>query len=114
MDDYLHFTWLNWNFDDVKPYEPLSSWLRRMCKNEKITELDLTLFSFLTGVLFGPFCKGLLYLIGFIVIYEIFFYIFSHGMNPYYTPLGRAAVICAAVFGYIGSRTFFNKQVIQS
>ena len=90
----------------------ISSWLQSACRNKNITELDLAFFSFLTGAIFAPFSWGIFYLIIFIIVYELLFYIFSQGEDPYYTPLGRAAIICAAIFGYIGVRTLLCDQLL--
>ena len=65
------------------------------------------------GVLLSPWAQGIFFLVIFIVIYEIFFYLFTHGNPRYYNVFVRVSVMMASILGYIIGRTSMSMNILK-
>jgi len=80
--------------------------------NDKNTVMAQAIVSFAYGILLSPWSQGLFFLIISIIIYEILYYVFTHGNPRYYQVFTRCGVICAAIAGYIIGRTICNCDIL--
>lgn len=89
------------------------TWLTRWFKNDAYTPMAHVLIAFCSGVLLAPWGSGLFFLILFIILYEIFFYIFTHEDSNYWQSEIRASVINASVAGWIIGRQVTGKPILK-
>lgn len=92
--------------------EPFASWLHALFCNDKNTPMFQVITSFTFGVILSPWSSGLFFLTIFIILYEIFFYIFTHGDQRYYDSFTRCGVICASLLGFIVGRTLSGDEIL--
>jgi len=86
--------------------------LNTMCKfsvqyhcNSKYTPLAQIIVALGFGILLSPWSYGLMIFLFYIVIQEIFYYIFTRHNKEYYNIFIRTGVIYAGILGFIIGRT---------
>jgi hypothetical protein len=82
-------------------------------QDERKTAIHQVIGSFTFGVLLSPWGQGIFFLAGFIIIYEIFFYLFTHGDPRYYNVFVRTGVTMASILGFIIGRTVSNVKILK-
>jgi hypothetical protein len=92
--------------------EPFAGWLHRIFCNDKTTPMFQVITAFAFGVILSPWSSGLFFLVIFIIIYEIFLYIFTHGDERYWDSFTRCGVICASLLGFIVGRTLSGDEIL--
>lgn len=92
--------------------EPFASWINAIFCNDKNTPMMQVITSFTFGVLLSPWSSGLFFLVVFIIIYEIFYYVFTKGDARYYDSFTRCGVICSSILGYIVGRTLSGDEIL--
>lgn len=78
--------------------------------NIRYTELLQVIVGFAVGLIFGPFSFGLIYLLGFIILYEIIYYVVARNQCCWSFP-GRVAVEFATILGWLVGRSLTNQPV---
>lgn len=98
--------------EDVKLWQPLAGWIEWWFCNPKCTPMAQVIMSLAWGVLLSPWSSGIFFLIAFIIVYELFYYIFTRGDPLYYNVFVRTGVICASIAGFIIGRTAAGDEVL--
>lgn len=86
-------------------WQPWANFITSWFCNDNYTPMAQVLISLFLGILLSPWASGLFFLTVFIIIYELLYYIFTHGNPRYYNLFVRTGVIYASIFGYILGRT---------
>ena len=68
--------------------------------------------SFLVGMMFGPFSRGLFSLLIFTLFYEFIYYLLLGGNKYYWNLFERFGICCASFLGWIVSRTIFLDELL--
>ncbi|CAH6418998.1 Hypothetical protein HVR_LOCUS185 [uncultured virus] len=97
----------------IQLWQPFAKWLHWWFCNTKYTPMAQIIVAFVWGVLLSPWSSGLFFLTIFIIIYEILYYVFTHGDPRYYNLFVRTGVIYSSIFGYILGRTLSGDNVLQ-
>lgn len=92
--------------------QPFADWIHNWFCNEKYTAMAQVIIAIVWGILLSPFSSGLFALVVFIIIYEIMYYLFTHGNEKYYDTLTRTASINASIFGFIIGRTLCQDEIL--
>jgi 4-hydroxybenzoate polyprenyltransferase len=92
--------------------EPIASWLHAWFCNDNYTAMAQVIVALTLGILLSPWSSGLFFLIIFIILYELFYYIFTKGNPRYYNVFVRTGVIFASIFGYILGRTLSGDEIL--
>lgn len=80
-------------------------WIQSFFVNPKYTQLMQIIVAFAIGILFAPYSYGFLFLVIYLIIYELVYLYFTRGCYPYWSPLFRAAVNASSIYGWIIGRT---------
>ena len=78
--------------------------------NDNNTRMAQVIIAFVFGTLLSPWSGGIFFLFAFIIVNEIFFYLFSHSKIEEYDVFGRTGAIMASILGYIVGRTFTRED----
>jgi len=81
------------SYNNPQLWEPFATWLHNWFRNEKKNSNGSTFLGLTFGILISPWSQGLFFLAIFIIVYEIFYYIFTKGDPRYYNVFVRAGVI---------------------
>lgn len=88
--------------------------LRPFFCSDNYTPTAQIIAAFVFGAIFGPWSWGIIFLLIYFIIYEILFYLFTHGDPNYWQIETRLAVFCAYFLGWIVIRTIVNDPVVTS
>lgn len=88
------------------------TFLKKWFCNEKYTPMAQVIIAFVWGVALSPWSSGIFILIWSIILYELAYYIFTHGDPHFYNLSIRPAVISASVLGYIIGRTLSGDEIL--
>lgn len=99
-------------YEPDKCIQPLSDWLHFWFCNEKYTGMAQVIVSIVWGILLSPWSSGLFALVVFIIIYEMMYYIFTHGDEKYYDIFIRTSCIFASIFGFLLGRTLSCDNIL--
>lgn len=99
-------------YNENTSWQPLASWIQYWFCNEKNTPMAQVLIALVLGILLSPWGSGLFFLVIFIILYEILYYIFTHGDPKYYNIFVRVGIIYASIFGYILGRTLSGDEIL--
>lgn len=94
-------------------WEPFAKWIQWWFCNQKYTPMAQIIVAFVWGVLLSPWSSGLFFLLLFIIVYEILYYVFTHGIPPYYNLFIRTGIIYSSIFGYILGRTLSGDTILE-
>lgn len=97
---------------DSQLVQPIASWLHAWFCNANYTPMAQVIVALSWGILLSPWSSGLFFLIIFIILYELFYYIFTKGDPLYYNLFVRTGVIFASIFGYILGRTLSCDEIL--
>lgn len=92
--------------------QPFSDWLHNWFCNDKYTAMAQVIVAIVWGILLSPWSSGLFALVIFIIIYELMYYIFTHGDPKYYDLFTRTASIFASILGFIIGRTLSCDNIL--
>ncbi len=81
-------------------------------QNDDYTPMAQVIVAYIYGVLLSPLSSGIFILAISIIVYEILYYIFSHGKEQYYNVLVRAGVISASILGYICGKMAAGDEIL--
>jgi hypothetical protein len=81
-------------------------------QNADYSPMAQLIVAFIYGVLLSPWGSGLFWLLTFILLYEIAFYIFTHGHPTYWQHRTRAGIIICSILGWIIGRTVASSDIL--
>ena len=81
------------------------SYIEGYFKNPKYTQFMQIVVAFVAGIVFAPYSYGFIFLLIYLIAYEIVYLFFTRGCYPYWDSLFRVAVIAASIYGWIIGRT---------
>lgn len=72
--------------------------------NKRYPVFAQIIIGFAFGVALSPWSTGILFVLGFFLVYELLIYTVTDGEEPYWNWLDRGAIVSAYLLGWIAGR----------